>query len=81
MQPWGHPAAKRGTSPIPEVVSPLSLTLLVEAVNVPTARVTVTASAADTDRRANGFVWVNGEKARAYVARWHPQDIGSGRWP
>lgn len=59
----------------------MALILTVEAVNVPTARVTVSATAADTDRRANGFVWVGGVRARAYVARWHPQDIGTGRWP
>ncbi|HSS11216.1 MAG TPA: hypothetical protein VLL25_15120 [Acidimicrobiales bacterium] len=31
--------------------------------------------------RRNGFVYVDDIWARAYVARWHPADIGTGRWP
>lgn len=46
-----------------------------------TARVTLTYRPANGAERRWGRVLVDGHWCRAYVAAWHPDECGTGRWP
>jgi hypothetical protein len=59
----------------------VTLTMTIAQPNTATARVTLTYHPAEGADRRWGRVLVDGHWCREYVAKYHPDECGTGRWP